>query len=86
MKRTNPFRSQSSLDSFFVTTKREKSVGKPTTSPTATIEIITGTTELATTSAATSASISIATQHVEHEKTDPRDRQTATARIGMTAQ
>ena len=74
MKRTNPFRSQSSLDSFFVTMKREKSAETPTTNPTATIEVSTGTTEIATTSGATWTSISIATQHVEHEKIELRDR------------
>ena len=72
MKRTNSNQLQSSLDSFLVTMKKKKSVDAPTSNTTTAIEV-TGSSELATTSAATTASTFIATQHVEHAITERRD-------------
>ncbi|ESO11835.1 hypothetical protein HELRODRAFT_166895 [Helobdella robusta] len=75
MKRTNFLQPQSSLDSFFyffMMLKKKKSVETSTTIPTVIIEV-TGTTELSTTTAEMSASISISTQHVEHGITETHD-------------
>ncbi|ESN91274.1 hypothetical protein HELRODRAFT_182131 [Helobdella robusta] len=81
MKRTNFLQPQSTLDSFFVTLKRKKSVEASTTNSTVTTEVG-GTTELPlpTTSAESSTSNSISTENVEQEITESSNNMDSNSR------